>query len=98
MATAFEKSNEWGGYRISQGDSGFVLDYHTHMTDTGDPDGMRLLVPYGAWGFDRDTDLDAKYDEIESRGEKLAELAVEDAEVCVDNCTVKVLAKGVVFH
>jgi hypothetical protein len=96
MATTFEKSNEWGGYRIAREASGFVLDYHTHMTD--EPDGMRILIPYGAWGFYRETDLDADYDDTESRGEKLADLALEDAEVCVENCTVKVLARGIAFH
>ena len=96
MTTTFEKSNEWGGYSIEPGASGFVLKYHTHITD--EPDGMKILIPYGAWGFHRDTDLEAEYDELETRGEKLADLALEDARTCVDNCTVKVLAKGVVFH
>lgn len=96
MATGFEKSNEWGRYTIEPGEWGFVLDYHTHHMD--ELDGLRILIPYGAWGFDRDTDLEAAYDDSDSKGEVLADLAMDDADVSLEKRTVRVLAKGTVLH
>ena len=95
MATRFDKSNEWGGYSIEPGATGFVLDYHSHNAD--EPNDLKILIPYGAWGFYRETDLEEVYDET-PKGEKLANLAMEDAEGRFENRTVKVLAKGSLHH
>jgi hypothetical protein len=95
MTTVFEKSDEWGGYTIYPGTTGFILEYHTHME--GERDGIKILVPYGTWGFHSEIDLDAPHDEIACHGETLADLAMADAQVRFEERKVELLSEGVVL-
>jgi len=95
MTTLFEKSDEWGGYTIRLGSSGFIIDYHTHVE--GELDGIQIVVPYGTWGFWAVMNLDAPYDEIVTNGEALADMALRDAGRPVEEQSVKVLDAGEVL-
>jgi hypothetical protein len=93
MASAFERSNEWGGYTIEPASTGFILHYHGYRED--DVDSMKILVPYGTWGFSRTSDLDAPYDDIATNGEMLAVMALDEAKVSSEERKVEVLNQGI---
>jgi hypothetical protein len=95
MKEIFEKSDEWGGYTIEAGVTGFIVEYHTHME--GERDGVRILVPYGTWGFHSGTALDAPHDEVATNGEALADLAMADARCRFEERQVELLSAGVVL-
>jgi hypothetical protein len=60
----------------------------------GELDGVKILVQYRTWGFDIATQLDAPHDEVASNGEALAEMAMNDAKLPMEERTVEVLDEG----
>jgi hypothetical protein len=95
MTTVFEKSNEYGGFIIDLTDEGFVVHYHAY--NVGDVDGLQVRVPFGTWGFERGTDLEASHHGITTNGEALAEMARDEARVSSFERRVEVLDEGIVL-
>jgi hypothetical protein len=88
MARAYEEGNEWGDYTIEYGSTGFIVSYHSFRDDEVE---RRILVPYGTWGFNRDTELDAAYDEIATNGQLLAIRALDEAGLDVEERKVELI-------
>jgi len=92
MTTVFDKSDEWGGYTIKLGSTGFLIDFHTHIE--GELDGLRVLVPFGTWQFDAKADLHRAHDEMATNGEALAEMALIDAAKPIEERSIEVIDEG----
>lgn len=66
------------GYSIKKASTGFVFECWANekARKQGHVDGLRLLVPYGTWGFEHDTDFTSEYNGVSSNGGKLATYAL----------------------
>ena len=82
----FEKNGEWSGYAIEESEKGWIIETWSRIQ--GGIDGRKILVPYGAFGYQQGQDLEEDYNEIMTVGEALFAGATEDQIEC------KVLKKG----
>ena len=71
---AYEKNGEWGGYKITEAKTGWVVTTWSRIQ--GCNDGFKALVPYGVWDYQKGQDLSAMHNEIMEVGSALADYAV----------------------
>lgn len=88
---AYERNGEWGGYKITEAKTGWVVEFWSR--EQGAPDGLKVLVPYGAYGYQKGQDLNAMHNDYTQAGEVIAEYAknAKDNDAKVLNHGQKVL-------
>lgn len=83
----YTKQGEWGGYTVRKSETGFVIECQSRVQ--GQLTNDKYLLPYGkaAGGYDRDADLYAAHNDLNTVGEYLFRMLS-------DNPRAKILRKG----